>query len=409
MRKTILLVEVNLDTTVGGSHHCLLELVRSLPAEEFRPVVVFYRAHQLVPEFEKICAVKILEKPRGFILAETFPNLAARLPGPVLRVALMLQRLFNLIIYSSAFFLRALRLARSERAVHIHLNNAPTLNVWILAALLLRIPCTAHLRGFWYPRRWQEPFTAAYRSVLAISHSVLEHLETNRRFPRAAVIHDGIDVDAVRRSASAGAARVALEVQAMRSGSAPLLGLSGNITRWKGQHVALEAVQLLRRKFPGILLLVIGDVAHTLEDERYMSQLRNFVEVNEMGNNVRFLGYRDDVPALMAAVDIVLHTSVDPEPLGRVILEGMSLEKPVIATRHGGPCEIIEHEISGLLINPDDPRELAEAVTRLAEDRWLAQRLAEQGLARVRSAFSLPDSVTATLDALERARTTLPA
>ena len=67
----------------------------------------------------------------------------------------------------------------------------------------------------------------------------------------------------------------------------------------------------------------------------------------------------NDIPDLINGMDILVHSSIDPEPFGRVILEGMALKKPVIATAHGGPLEIIRSGESGVLVPPGDPAALA--------------------------------------------------
>jgi glycosyltransferase involved in cell wall biosynthesis len=89
----------------------------------------------------------------------------------------------------------------------------------------------------------------------------------------------------------------------------------------------------------------------------------------------------------MKAVDIVVHTSVEPEPFGRVIVEGMLAERPVIATVGGGVREIIADGVNGLLVPPNDPAALAAAIRALAADPEEARRLAAKGRERARQSF----------------------
>lgn len=107
-----------------------------------------------------------------------------------------------------------------------------------------------------------------------------------------------------------------------------------------------------------------------------------------LGEIVRFLGYRRDVPALLAAADVfVLPSHRDAFPTA--ILEAMAAGLPVIATRAGGIPEIVEDDLSGLLVPPGSPRDLAEALGRVLGDPALARRLGEAGRRRVRERFSL--------------------
>jgi glycosyltransferase involved in cell wall biosynthesis len=89
-------------------------------------------------------------------------------------------------------------------------------------------------------------------------------------------------------------------------------------------------------------------------------------------------------------VDIVAHTSVAPEPFGRVIVEGMLAGKPVVATRAGGACEIIEDGITGRLVTPGNADVLAGVFRDLLEDQESAQRLAGAGYAAAVERFSVP-------------------
>jgi glycosyltransferase involved in cell wall biosynthesis len=167
----------------------------------------------------------------------------------------------------------------------------------------------------------------------------------------------------------------------------PTVGLFGRIATWKGQHVLIEAVD----RIPGLQALVVGDA--TYQDSAYFDRIRALVEQRHLSDRVKFLGFRKDVQRLMAAVDIVAHTSIDPEPFGRVIVEGMALGRPVVATRGGGVGEIIDHGRTGLLYPPGDSAALAEALRSLLSDAAMASRLAADGRSTVTARFSIERSV----------------
>ena len=98
-----------------------------------------------------------------------------------------------------------------------------------------------------------------------------------------------------------------------------------------------------------------------------------------MNERVHFLGFQRDVAACMKAVDIVAHTSITPEPFGRVIVEGMLARSPVVAARAGGVVEIVEHDGNGLLFEPGDAHGLAEALAALKADRARREWLVASG------------------------------
>ena len=105
-----------------------------------------------------------------------------------------------------------------------------------------------------------------------------------------------------------------------------------------------------------------------------------------------FTGARQDVPDVMNAMDVVVHTSVRGEPFGRVIIEAMSVGRPVVATRAGGVPEFVHDGVDGMLVAPGDSGELAAVIERLLRDPALRARLAAGASAAVRN-FSLDHHV----------------
>jgi glycosyltransferase involved in cell wall biosynthesis len=134
-----------------------------------------------------------------------------------------------------------------------------------------------------------------------------------------------------------------------------------------------------------------GDASYEDELHRRAAQLG-------VRDRAHFLGFRDDIPTLMRAVDIVVHASTEPEPFGRVIVEGMLARRPVIAARAGGAQEIITHEENGLLTSPGDARQLAQAIDRVQSHRGWAEQLAENGRSDGLRRFSVDQMVSGVRD-----------
>jgi glycosyltransferase involved in cell wall biosynthesis len=149
-----------------------------------------------------------------------------------------------------------------------------------------------------------------------------------------------------------------------------LLGVFSRLARWKGQHVILRALTQL----PGVNCIIVGDAL--FGEDAYAAELKKMVEELGLGDRVRFLGQRSDVPRLMRAVDVMLHPSIDPEPFGRTLVEAMLAGVPVIATNTGAAPDILDQGRAGILIAPNDPEALAKAVRKvLAGTGDLADRL----------------------------------
>lgn len=164
----------------------------------------------------------------------------------------------------------------------------------------------------------------------------------------------------------------------------PVLGVFSRLAPWKGQHVLVEALDHL----PDAQVLFVGDALFD-GDESYIEDLRSRIDELGHADRVHFLGFRDDVPLLMKVCDIVLHTSVAPEPFGRVIAEGMLARRPVVATRAGGAVEIVDDGRTGHLVPPNDPEALATTLSSLLNEPDRAKQLAEAGYRHAKETFSV--------------------
>jgi glycosyltransferase involved in cell wall biosynthesis len=142
--------------------------------------------------------------------------------------------------------------------------------------------------------------------------------------------------------------------------------------------------------------------AQRAHEARYLEALRAEAVALGIGSRVNFLGQRGDVARLLAAADIQCQPNTGPEPFGITFIEALYAGLPVVTTAIGGALEIVDGSC-GILIEPNDPAALAEALGRLIEDRELRARLGAAGPAR---ATALCDP-RAQLQALARALTSL--
>lgn len=177
------------------------------------------------------------------------------------------------------------------------------------------------------------------------------------------------------------------DIETIRSqlgiGNAPLVGLFSRLSYWKGQQILLEAV----KELPQVHVILVGEAL--FGEQEYVFELKTSTVMPELAGRVHWLGFRDDIPALMKACNIVVHTSTEPEPFGRVIVEGQLAQKPVIASAAGGALELIEDGINGYLFPPGDAIALRRLIQKLISDRSLAETIAQQGYINAKTNFSL--------------------
>jgi glycosyltransferase involved in cell wall biosynthesis len=217
--------------------------------------------------------------------------------------------------------------------------------------------------------------------VVANSKATAEAFaESGGRVERVRVVYNGIDPTPFRSVPQPEMDNVRRELGLV---GVPVVSVFSRLAPWKGQHVLLEALARL----PGVHALLVG--APLFGEDDYAKDLRQQAKALDVADRAHFLGFRRDIPSLMRLSDIVVHTSVAPEPFGRVIVEGMLARRPVVAARAGGAAEIVDDGVSGALVAPGDANALAAALTDLLVNPAKAQALAEAGYKMALERFSL--------------------
>lgn len=196
------------------------------------------------------------------------------------------------------------------------------------------------------------------------------------------VIPRAVDIDAFDLSAVSPAN---INVEFARWGlplNMTFILLPGRLTRWKGQLVAIEALS----KLPGDFgLICLGDAQGR---DKYVSELSAAAKRHGVESRVSIPGHTRNVPAALAAADIVISASTDPEAFGRVAAEAQAMQRPVVATAHGGALETVVDNETGFLVPPGDARALAAAIKKAASweayDGAAARRRIEDKFSKAR-------------------------
>jgi glycosyltransferase involved in cell wall biosynthesis len=164
-----------------------------------------------------------------------------------------------------------------------------------------------------------------------------------------------------------------------------LLAVVGRLTAQKCQADLLRAVAYLKAQGRPVSCLLVGDGP----DRDALAALAGRLAIEEA---IIFTGTRSDVPDVLAALDVAVLCSIW-EGLPLAVMEYMAAGAPIVATAVGGVPELIDDGVHGLLVPPSDPVALAGAITRLLDDRRLAQRLGAAGRARQHAEFDLDNTV----------------
>ncbi|RBY96265.1 hypothetical protein DQ237_10420 [Blastococcus sp. TF02-8] len=295
-----------------------------------------------------------------------------------------LSRVYSVLSYS----LKLRKLIRQRRIDVVHTNSLKSGFYGCIAARMACVPSVWHLRD-----RLAADYLPWFGLVVArLAIAVL---------PTRIVCNSSATMATLPRGARTGQRRRPLVVpsplydvlepvpptgtsihgsRGPTSGDEPfIVGLVGRFAPWKGQLEAVRAFAVADMPETARLVLVGSPM---FGEEEYESRVRQEVARLGLTDRVDFRGFVEDVSRELMNVDVLLHASTVPEPLGQVILEGMAAGVPVLATRGGGPSEIISEGVNGILYTPGDSAEIARQVNRLWQDEELRQRLRQEGLRR---------------------------
>jgi glycosyltransferase involved in cell wall biosynthesis len=197
---------------------------------------------------------------------------------------------------------------------------------------------------------------------------------------RIRLIHNGVDTEAFRPDRARGTAWRAT----MGIGPDQLvLVIVANLIPYKGHADLIDALEQIAPSLPdGWRLLCIG------RDDGIGAQLAAQVEGAGLAENIRFLGSRTEIPALINTADIVILSSHE-EGLPNAVIEAMASGKPVVSTAVGGTGEIIDDGITGTLVPPADPAALSEAILRLCDADTQRVEMGAAARAKIERAFGL--------------------
>ena len=170
-----------------------------------------------------------------------------------------------------------------------------------------------------------------------------------------------------------------------------VISLIGRINSWKGQQLLLKSFNQLIKKYNNIKLVYLGSAPPN--QENFEIELKNQILEFGLVNKVVVIPFQKEIEKFWNSIDIAVVPSTEPEPFGMVVIEAMLAKKPVIASNHGGPTEIIIQNETGLLFEPNNHNSLSNALEKLIQDKQLRMLYGENGFDRVHTTFSLESHV----------------
>jgi glycosyltransferase involved in cell wall biosynthesis len=219
--------------------------------------------------------------------------------------------------------------------------------------------------------------------ILAISEVIRHNVLATLPVPpdRILTLHDAVDT---QRFTPERGDRARLRKEFGYDDKALVVGFVGRFSPGKGHEELLRAAALLKERFPAARYLIVGEASHG--EEEYAERITTLALQLGIAEIVRFVGFRRDVPDVMASFDLFAFPS-HAESFGIVLIEAMAMERPVVSTDCDGILDIMVDGETGLMVPPRNPPAFARALAQLLEDLPLRERMGAAGRRRVTALF----------------------
>ncbi len=358
-----------------GADIGLLHSIRSLDVTKYHPIVILpsdMPSGMLSAELDRL-GVEYHIAPLG-ILRRKYISAGS--------IAPLLLQLMRGIVYVRA-------VARERQAAMVYVNTMVTVS-GAIGGKLARAPVLWHIReivSMPYFVRWilYRLLRVCASRVVCISKAVRDGIlkDAPDLAEKTSVIYNGVCVPSPQASGPDPGLRRELGLPE----GILLVGMIGRISYWKGQEILAEAARLVLESRRDVHFLAVG--SYFSDQSRYLRELELRIRRLGLGGRFHLLPYRPDVGGIYRSLDVFVLPSRMPEPFGRVTVEAMMHGRAVIATNHGGTCELIEDGVTGLLVPHSDPQSLAAAIQKLLADRALRATLGKAAAAYAQANFSL--------------------
>ncbi|RXJ87165.1 glycosyltransferase family 4 protein [Arcobacter sp. CECT 8985] len=287
---------------------------------------------------------------------------------------------FELNRKSSFSILNAFKLAKiiDKKDIDIvHLHWTKDIPIIVLAKLLSKrkpkIVQTRHMNMTRFKSDFYHKFL--YKNIdtiicvtKSLQEQITKFIPSNIR-PNLELVYLGANEAEILTDEEINSFKNSLEV-----GNSFMVGLIGRINEFKGQHLLIEAMKELKQKNLNIKAYIIGSAM----SEEYLEKLKQKVDLHDLNNVLKFVGFTKEPYKFMQACDVVLMTSKN-ETFGLVTIEAMKNQTAVIASNSGGVLEIIEDENTGLLFENQNANDLAKKIEKLYNNKNLKDKLAKAG------------------------------
>ena len=386
---------------IGGAPISMIQVVSDLDKIKYDPLIVFTEPGLVVDLSRKAgLKTKVIPLKSAFFYS--------------VHVKIRFRMLYNLIANYKSTVKGVINLIQNEKPTLICLNTSVLIPVAI-GVKKAGIPLLWHIREVpgsnAFIRKWQISMIKKMADRIIVNSDYVKGFYGES--PVVQTLHNAVDLE--RFDIDVIKARHGIKSEFGIPPGAPVICMIGSVQEVKGHFLLVEAAKKIVKLNPEVRFLIIAGGV----DEKYhnswkgkiksvarlpfdnLERMKRLINKAELGKNFIDTGYRQDIPELLSASDIVVFLSAKAEGFGRPLIEGMAMEKPVVATDIGPTREILGEEC-GILVPVGNASRTADAVIRLIDDPMLCKKMGKNGRQRVEKQFELKRHVLAIQNCVEQ-------
>lgn len=385
-RPQIKIAAIGHSSEIGGAESSLLTFLRHMDGERFRTVVILNTEGPFSKKLrEENIPVQVIPLPSRLIGLKRGEGIRSFFP------------LILYFFYFQAYLTRLCFYLKKDRFDLILTNTVKAHLYGSIAASLCRMPLIWRFHDILSPPDFNPLLVKAITflgnlfpaKVLAVSHTSRNYLvKSGFKSNKVEVVFNGIDPSRLESKNHF----KDIQTEAEFSNGVRRVGCVGRIIPQKGQRSFLLAIPKVVHHYPETSFLVVGDPPPG--EKKYKEELLEIVRDKGIESWVKFTGFRMDIGNVIRALDIVVFPSVAPESFGLSILEAMHLGKPVIASNFEAVHELIEDGVTGVLVDPARPEQIADRIIDLFSDHELYGKIATEAKGATKK-FSLENYIGA--------------
>lgn len=349
----------------SGAEICLLRLLKNISCEKNIELLVINSQEGLLNEEIKKLNIKVTVI-KGTYLKRLF------LPSEIIYFFKKCTQLKKTIRYFNPDIIHAFTLPLARRVILLKLLNINYHNVGTIHDEFNK----SHF-GIFNFYLYKYSLNNYYKKIITVSNNTREIANFNGINKNlTTTIYNGIEIKQ--------------PVSYQKINDKYTIGSFGRITPSKGQLVLLEAIKIISEKGIPIKCLIIGKPSLGIKGSlKYYKDIIEYIQANKLQNFVEIIEWTNNIDLYYEKLDLYVHSSINHDPFPTVILESMNYKIPVIATLNGGAKEQIIDNVTGYLIDINNPNLLADKILKLYKDPGLSRSMGQRGYERLLEMFNI--------------------